>query len=112
MNDIDEDFIVCATMVVCFVAIYYLIEKAKTKSQKKSYNRRYFIRPDNRDRHINSFFIVAFNAIKQNPEQFFKYTRLSIARFDILLSLLKQKLSRRRTCYTISPEARLAITSS
>ncbi|KAJ8964718.1 hypothetical protein NQ314_004683 [Rhamnusium bicolor] len=45
-----------------------------------------------------------------DPEQFFKYTRMTTMVFDYLLSKLKNKLKRRKISDQICPEEKLAIT--
>ena len=73
-------------------------------------NRRFHMRTENLERNTYGFFETSFRAIKNNPDEFFKYTRMTVPVYDILLSLVAPKLTKRYTRYTISAKARLAIT--
>lgn len=102
----DDIAIVGLTITTCYLSYLFLLKK---KTLRK---RRFYRRPDNDDRHIFGFYEAGFLAIKQNAEEFFKFTRMTLPVFNILLNFLKSRLQKTKNCYTISPEARLAITLS
>lgn len=100
---VEDVTITSAVLSVCFMAIRHLKKKKK---------RRFFMRPDNINRHIFGFYATAAKVLKNNPEEFFKYTRMTIPIYESLMMLMKEQLERRVTTYTIPPDARMMITLS
>lgn len=74
--------------------------------------RRYKTRPINRRRNIYGFYKAYFLPMKNNdPEQFFKYTRMNVAVFNKLLTMVTPQLKQLRKMQdSICPEERLALT--
>jgi hypothetical protein len=59
----------------------------------------------------NGFYRATFLPMKANdPDQFFKYTRMTVEFFDHLCKLLEGKLVKRRISDRICPEEKIAIT--
>jgi hypothetical protein len=59
----------------------------------------------------NGFYRATFLPMKANdPDQFFKYTRMTVEVFDHLCKLPEGKLVKRRISDRICPEEKIAIT--
>lgn len=72
--------------------------------------RRHRIRPINLNRQNFSQFKYFQRMKSSDPEQFFKYTRMSVPQFDNLLEMVTPVIRRRKISLGITPEERLAIT--
>lgn len=97
-SDDDSFFLISA------VVLYNRIKKKKT--------RRYWIHPIIRDRKNKGFFYTLYNEIKEDPEKFFNFTRMSKASFQELLLIIKDQCSKNNTIMreSISAEEKLLIT--
>lgn len=76
-------------------------------------SRRYWVRPINTSRRIESeFFRLVLEMKGSDPEAFFRYMRMDAASFDELVEILRPRIQRQRTRLRepISPEERLAVT--
>lgn len=73
--------------------------------------RRWKTRPLYATRFKNGFYRSTFLQMKANdPDQFFKYTRMSVEVFDLFCNQLKNTLLKRRISDHICPEEKIAIT--
>lgn len=73
--------------------------------------RRWKTRPLYATRFKNGFYRSTFLQMKANdPDQFFKYTRMSVEVFDLFCNQLKKTLLKRRISDQICPEEKIAIT--
>lgn len=72
--------------------------------------RRYKTRPINRNRKVENVYNYFLKMKTADPDQFFKYTRMTVPVFNELLGLVKNRISKRRIKDGISEEERLAIT--
>ncbi|XP_017468188.1 PREDICTED: putative nuclease HARBI1 [Rhagoletis zephyria] len=66
-------------------------------------NRRWWVRPDLRDREANGFFATHFSF----PQEFKNTVRMEKKVFDLLLNLIREKLTKNSNRPSISPECRL-----
>ncbi|XP_067625733.1 putative nuclease HARBI1 [Eurosta solidaginis] len=74
-------------------------------------NRRWWVRPVNLTREEEGFFKTCFQQLQEKDEEhFFKVTRMSTENFNLLLTLLREKLRRFSNRKAICPETRLAMT--
>lgn len=106
MTDLEDDIIIAyLTIITCYFGYMWL--KNNTESTR---NRRFYARNDILDHNSNGFFETSFKLIKLNEEEFFNHTRMTLPVYKILLSLLENKLTKRKTCNTICAEERLALT--
>ncbi|KAL1488582.1 hypothetical protein ABEB36_015045 [Hypothenemus hampei] len=82
-----------------------------SEKQKKRRKRRYKVKPINRQRKLYGQYEKLFKNMKENdPEQFFKYTRLSSEQFDFLLALIDPHIKKNKSKNPLSPSHRLSIT--
>lgn len=74
--------------------------------------RRYWVHPLNTDREKIGQFKTFFENIKQYPDKFFEYYRMSISSFEELLETLRPYITKNTTEFRnpISAEERLTIT--
>ncbi|KYN10426.1 hypothetical protein ALC57_17443 [Trachymyrmex cornetzi] len=77
------------------------ITKRKMKVHKKRTNRRWWVHPINVRRN---------QELKDYPDKFFKYTRMSLEVFNKLLIKITSFLEKNSRRESLSPEHRLAIT--
>ncbi|KAJ8964848.1 hypothetical protein NQ314_004566 [Rhamnusium bicolor] len=104
MDNDETDAYLLATSVLLLLGAALIRTNNRT-------SRRWKTRTIYRDRKQSGFYTVTFLKMKSDdPEQFFKYTRMTTMVFDYLLSKLKNKLKRRRISDQICPEEKLAIT--
>lgn len=100
----DED----AAMLLMLVSVY---AKYKQSLRRRTYSRRWWIRPINMQRERIGYYANLCTFMKQHDEeQFLKLTRMSILQFQELLALVAPKLAKIRTRETVCPEERLLIT--
>lgn len=74
--------------------------------------RRYGVHPINQERKKFGEFHHLYPKLRQYPDKFFSYARMSIETFDFLLNKVKEDLTKQVTnfCRPISPEERLIVT--
>jgi len=74
--------------------------------------RKYWVHPLNTNREKIGQFTTFFENIRQYPDKFFEYYRMSISSFDELLKTLRPHITKNTTEFRnpISAEERLAIT--
>lgn len=79
---------------------------------KKKRKRKYWVHPINLNRIRDSQYHTTSRKLPQYPDKFFDYYRMSVASFDELLGLVKDKIQKRDTHMrrAISAEERLTVT--
>ncbi|KAK5649473.1 hypothetical protein RI129_000502 [Pyrocoelia pectoralis] len=98
--DNDTMYLAFAGVLMCYAAVKVL---------KQRQVRRYKTRPINRGRHSTNY--LYYEKMKQlDAPQFFKYTRMTVEAFEIILGIVKPYLKHQIRYDTISPEQRLIIT--
>lgn len=103
-----------------FFYLYCLYTSYQTFKQFYKITKRYrgtkrmWTRANNTDRNTKGYFVTVFQKIKQlDQEEFFSHTRMNKKQYDILLNLIKSRLTKstlRRP--PIDFECRLALTIS
>lgn len=69
------------------------------------------VRKMHEDRGVNGFFERNYKKMREvDPEQFAMSTRMTVATFDLLLSLIRPRLEKTSLRTPISPECRLFVT--
>jgi hypothetical protein len=113
---IDNSGALLAHSILMLSAAWILLKKKKIDSaeQAKSRPRRWGVRPTNMRREDFGMFDNTFQVMrKQDPDEFFRFTRMTVPLFDELCSLIKDdprmKRAYRSRC-PVSVEERLAIT--
>lgn len=86
----------------------YMILRKRKKS-KRWKNRKWLVRPINTRRMQQGDFQHLFQEMKEDPDLFFRYTRMDMNTFSILLTMLFPYLSK-KSPKALAPEQRLAIT--
>lgn len=79
------------------------------KRRMKRTNRRWWMHPINAHRNILGFFYTSFQELKNHPDKFFDYTRMSLEVFNKLLIKIAPSLEKNSRRESLSPEHRLAI---
>lgn len=96
-----------------FFMLYQLYMLVYDLNLQYSPRRRWWVRPANRSREKDGYFINNYLKIKAiDPEDFFKHTRMSRHVYNKLLNLLQEELSKHSIRKPISFECRLALTLS
>lgn len=69
--------------------VYALYKRMQQRKERKKIvtNRRWWVHPLNLKRPQEGQFKVTFSVLRQYPEEFFKYFRMSIPSFDNLVTL-------------------------
>jgi len=81
LNNLDD------VEAVCLVYSMYKMNKKQKKDKKNK--RRWWVHPFNLKRPREGQFQVTFMTLRQYPEEFFKYFRMSIETFDELVSIVQ-----------------------
>lgn len=89
--------------------LYLLSRKQKRKTKKK---RRFWVRDIFRQREVHGTFHTLFQEMLKDREMFFRYHRMTPNRFEHLLSLVKDRLTKEETKLRkpISARERLSVT--
>lgn len=104
MRSTEECVFLLNLLNLCYLTYKYLKEKNKNK-------RRWWVRPLYRRRIQEGFFEKTFLFIKRHdPDLFFKYTRMKLPQYELLLTLVKPALIKFSQRRPINPECRLALT--
>lgn len=82
------DVILDDVEAVCVVYALYKNHKKTQKKLIKRNKRRWWVHPLNLKRPKEGQFQVTFLTLRNYPEEFFKYFRMSIASFDELVSII------------------------
>lgn len=77
--------------------------------RKRWINRRWWVREINRNRNRQGDFNHLFQELKDDVDMFFRYTKMSVDAFYLLLELLKPYL-RKNNWRALCPEQRLSLT--
>ncbi|XP_055845807.1 uncharacterized protein LOC129911851 [Episyrphus balteatus] len=102
-RDAEKIALIAMVMQMCY--LYLKIHKNKNR------NRKWWIRPLYQNRHNRGYFQTTFKQIKENDEDLlFNATRLTRLQYDLLLSLIKSKLTKTSIRRPISPECRMVVT--
>lgn len=73
--------------------------------------RRWWVRPTNQKRETLGIHRHLIKDMRESdPEEFFRFTRMSVSTFDELLDLIKPRLQKRSIRQSIAPDIRLYIT--
>lgn len=88
---------------------YYMLRKRYKRHLLKKYKRRWWCRPINTFRFYQGDFNHLFQELKQDADIFFKYTRMNVNTFNLLLSKLRRYL-KKSNWRALCPEQRLIIT--
>lgn len=86
----------------------YIILKKRKKS-KRWRDRKWLVRPINTRRMLQGDFQHFFQEMKEDPDLFFRYTRMDVNTFSILLTMLYPYLTL-KSPKALPPKQRLAIT--
>jgi len=79
--------------------------------KRKTSKRKYWVQPMLLQRKSKGHFNNLFQFIKNNDdEQFFKFTRMTVRQFEMLLEIIQESLRKRSICESLSPEHQLCIT--
>lgn len=92
----------CALIALCVVR----------RRRRRKRIRGHWIHPIVLDRPITGKFVLFHNKLKQYPEKFFDYYRMSVASFDYLVSIIKGGLEKTNTLMrdSVSVEEKLVVT--
>jgi len=101
-----------ARLLLLTAASYYFgLLSIKQIGKKKRNKKRWLVRPVNTFVKKSGRFLHTFRIMKmQDPEEFYKYTRLYPEEFEFLVSLVRKRLTKRSNINTITVEERVAIT--
>lgn len=104
--DFYEDMSKMVTMMLL------LRRRKKALDQKRKRQRRFWVHPLISQRLSIGHFSILFRDLRNDPEKFFSYTRMSVDTFDALLEVLRPRLMRMTTNMrkSITPEERLIVT--
>lgn len=81
------------------------------KRRMRNRRRRWWIHPVISNRSNRGKFFILQDTLKNHPDKFHDYYRMSIGSFDIILSAIREKLSKKNTVReSISAEEKLSIT--
>lgn len=87
-----------------------LVLAAACAEEDEERSRRYWIHEINRKREVHGEFHHLFPDLLADDEKFFKYFRMSTAKFHELLNMLQLRKQNTNFRKAISPEERLAVT--
>lgn len=98
--------------MLCFLYLLYLCYRMVLSLNIRQ-QRRWWVRPFLLERDLDGYFAATYLKLKQSdPEEFFKHTRMNIQKYEQLLELLKQHLTKKSIRPPIDFECRLAVTLS
>lgn len=89
-------------LILCSYAAYLVTNRRR--------QRRFKVRPINRARRTSGNFNYYKKMKSWDPEQFFKYTRMTVPVFEKLLTKVRAKIGKQFRSDGISPEQRLVVT--
>lgn len=80
--------------------------------RRQRQSRKWWIHPILSDRSTKGKFVLLHNQLKEHPDKFFEYYRMSINSFEVLLSLVKDIISKTNTVMRecVSADEKLAVT--
>lgn len=82
------------------------------RRRRKRQSREWWIHPILSDRSTKGKFVLLHNQLKQHPDKFFEYYRMSVNSFEVLLSLIQSDICKENTMMRecVSAEEKLAVT--
>jgi len=82
------------------------------KKYVRTYDRRYWVHPFTDSRLLRGEFYTTFSDVRENPEKFFTYFRMSVRSFNELATKVSPKLISQDTCMRLSipPLEMIAVT--
>ncbi|XP_054259855.1 uncharacterized protein LOC128984546 [Macrosteles quadrilineatus] len=91
-------------------ALAYLFLKLRKRKKKRSF----WVHPFLRDRSTRGTFFTQYQDLRNNPDKFYTYSRMSVSSFDELLGRVEEKISGQSTRLrdSIPPEEKLLLTLS
>lgn len=101
----DSEDEILAVLLMLIISSYIM----KKRRSFRWINREYWVRPINMRRPYQGDFYQLFQELKNDPEMFFRYTRMSVCIFNQLLEMMRSFLTKRNYRALIY-EQRLAIT--
>ncbi|XP_036142945.1 uncharacterized protein LOC118645621 [Monomorium pharaonis] len=108
MDNKEELLIYTLFVLIMGIYIYGHMYIIKKRQSFRWTNRNYWVRPINIRRPNQGDFYQLFQELKDDPDMFFRYTRMSLSIFDELLEIIKPFLIKRN--YRALVPERLAIT--
>ena len=106
MENLDID---CAILIL--LAMADEIKKNECKNEKNTVVRSQWVRTMNLTRDVHGFFSLNYEMMqKDDPEHFFKITRMSPSTFDLLEKMVEPHLEKTSWRKAISPKCRLFVT--
>ena len=99
--------------IILYVAIGVMIANRRKQLLKKKQIKRFWRRGIFRDRKIHSEYYTLYQSLRDSDREFhYRYVRMSKERFDHLLSLLRERITKKETKMreAITAEERLVIT--
>ncbi|KAK5644198.1 hypothetical protein RI129_008043 [Pyrocoelia pectoralis] len=100
-------------MFLYFYLLYQLYLLVLGFNLQNSPQRRWWVRPANRSRNKDGYFINNYLQLKEiDPEDFFKHTRMTRNLYNRIINLLEPELTKHSIRKPISFECRLALTLS
>lgn len=98
--------------VTLFVMLSYLRRQKRMSRNKSAIRRRYWTHPMLLKRPTEGFFALHYADLRQFPQIFFNFTRMSLPTFEFLLEKLQPCLERMKTDMRrcVPPEERLLLT--
>ena len=99
--------------IILYAAIGVMITSRKKQLVKKKQVKRFWRRGIFKDRKIHSEYYNLYQSLRESDRQFhYRYLRMSKERFDHLLGLLREKITKKDTVMrdAITAEERLVIT--
>ncbi|KAL1489767.1 hypothetical protein ABEB36_013701 [Hypothenemus hampei] len=106
----DDDEVVITMFSLLCVAYQFIVA---INSQPERRLRRWWVRDIYQNRIEFGYFNIMYKKMKErDPEEFFTHTRMDRDVYDLLLSLIKEKLTKTSIKTPINFECRLAVTLS
>ena len=99
--------------IMLYAAIGYLISNRRRQMMKKKQRKRFWRRGIFRDRKLYSEYYTLYQSLRDTDREFhYRYVRMSKERFDHLLSLVKERITKKDTNMreAITAKERLVIT--
>lgn len=104
----DENELEILILLYCAVLTYLHIIELICDDRSRLWTREIYTAEE---RKLKGFYNKTFKMIKEKDEnEFRKLTRMGVAEFNLLLNLLKERLTKYSNRPSIEPECRLAIT--
>lgn len=103
--------LIAVNVHVMLLALIQIIRKKRRKIYHKRWaNRRWWVHPINIRCNTLGYYYTLVQELKNHPDKFFDYTRMSLEVFNKLLNKVTPFLEKTSNQEAISPEHRLIIT--